>query len=256
MASHADIIIVTGATGAIGSALSQRVAAAMQPGGIFAGAHLVLACRNLAKAQSLKQEIASRCGDAAVEVTRLDLADEESVKTFAAGMARRQGAMMLVNNAGVMRRHYGRDAAGRELSLAVNYHNTRLLTDMLLHTGRLRRVVFTTSLTRFFFRAGVPCRAVTERSFRQLRTYGFSKRLITDYAAALHREGRAEVTCADPGVVDTGMIAMQRWYDPLANILFRPFIRTPRQGADPAWRAMTLKPGFIYCRHRSRNLPK
>ena len=153
-------------------------------------------------------------------------------------------------------RRYAADAQGRELSLAVNYHNTRLLTDLLLCTGRLRRVVFTTSLTRFYYRPWRYRAEATADTFHQLRTYGLSKRAITDYAARLHASGRVEVTCADPGVVDTGMITMQRWYDPLANIIFRPFIRSPRRGAVPALRALAGPSGYIYCAHLRHPLPK
>lgn len=42
------------------------------------------------------------------------------------------------------------------------------------------------------------------------------------------------VNAADPGIVSTDIITMHQWFDPLTDILFRPFIRTPRQGADTA----------------------
>ena len=42
------------------------------------------------------------------------------------------------------------------------------------------------------------------------------------------------VNAADPGIVSTDIITMHMWFDPLTDILFRPFIRTPRQGAATA----------------------
>jgi len=42
------------------------------------------------------------------------------------------------------------------------------------------------------------------------------------------------VNAVDPGVVNTGMITMHKWYDPLADIFFRPFIKSPEQGAMTA----------------------
>ena len=42
------------------------------------------------------------------------------------------------------------------------------------------------------------------------------------------------VNAADPGVVSTPIIRMKAWFDPLTDIFFRPFIRTPRQGAKTA----------------------
>ena len=88
-------------------------------------------------------------------------------------------------------------------------------------------------------------------------TYGQSKRMITEYARQLAEvlKGRVRVNCADPGIVDTGMISMQRWYDPIADALFRPFIRNPRQGAEPALRATYAEAsGKIYCRRRIQEI--
>lgn len=42
------------------------------------------------------------------------------------------------------------------------------------------------------------------------------------------------VNAADPGIVSTDIITMHLWFDPLTDIFFRPFIRTPRQGAATA----------------------
>ena len=47
-----------------------------------------------------------------------------------------------------------------------------------------------------------------------------------------------KVNCADPGIVDSSMIHMDRWFDPIADVVFRPLIRTPRNGAVPALRAL------------------
>ena len=52
------------------------------------------------------------------------------------------------------------------------------------------------------------------------------------------RERGITVNAADPGVVSTGIIRMQMFFDPLTDIFFRPFIRTPRQGADTAIRLL------------------
>lgn len=260
-----NLIILTGATGAIGTALTHRLAAATrQPLSPFYRHTLLLACRNRGKAQKLREELENDHREVRCEVAELDLADEQSVRRFAASpLIKASSSLTLMNNAGVMRREYGTDAMGRELSLAVNYFNTRLLTELLLREeieerekrGRLRRVVFTTSITRCLYKPFRERAKVSETEFHQLRTYALSKRLITDYAATLHASGRCEVACADPGVVDTGMIRMQRWYDPLADLFFRPLIRKPWRGSLPAWRALTSEAGYIYCARRRHSLP-
>ena len=42
------------------------------------------------------------------------------------------------------------------------------------------------------------------------------------------------VNAADPGIVSTDIITMHAWFDPLTDVFFRPFIRTPRKGAATA----------------------
>ena len=47
------------------------------------------------------------------------------------------------------------------------------------------------------------------------------------------------INLADPGIVDSNMISMGRWFDPLADILFRPFCKSPQKGARPALAALS-----------------
>ena len=48
------------------------------------------------------------------------------------------------------------------------------------------------------------------------------------------REQGITVNAADPGIVSTDIIRMHNFIDPLTDIFFRPFIRSPRQGAATA----------------------
>ena len=43
--------------------------------------------------------------------------------------------------------------------------------------------------------------------------------------------GGLYVDGADPGIVDTNIITQHRWYDSLADVLFRPLILSPERGA-------------------------
>ena len=49
------------------------------------------------------------------------------------------------------------------------------------------------------------------------------------------------MNAADPGIVSTNMITMQMFFDPITDLVFRPFIRTPRQGADTAIQLLLSK---------------
>lgn len=241
--------LLTGATGAIGREIARDLASK--------GEKLILAVRNMDKANELREELLRdypQCRT--IETLKLDLADEQSVRDAVETLDcwHIGGLKGIINNAGVMSRRYGVDSQGRELTMAVNFCNTRLLVELLkdrVETGGV--IVFTTSLTRFLHRRKDYPSIFEAKRFSQLGTYGQSKRMITEYARQLAEElkGRVRVNCADPGIVDTGMISMQRWYDPIADALFRPFIRNPRQGAEPAMRATYAEAsGKIYCRRR------
>jgi NAD(P)-dependent dehydrogenase (short-subunit alcohol dehydrogenase family) len=189
---------------------------------------------------------------AKILVAQLDLADDDSVRAFVNTLKTKNIAVhALINNAGVMNRRFTTDARGRELTVLVNYYNTRLLTELVADAyPALERVVFTTSLTRRFFRRNASI-DITPDTFSQLGTYGRSKRAITEFAAqfAAAHPGMI-VTCGDPGIVDTSMIHMERWYDGLADIFFRPLIRSPKHGAIPTLRAYSSSvTARIYGRH-------
>ncbi len=233
-------VLLTGATGGIGREIAAALASA--------GESLILGCRNAEKARSL---VAALPGEH--EVVEIDLASEKSVRAAVAAL---EGKKLkgIIHNAGTMERRFRTDEQGREMTMAVNYWNTQLLTELLL--PRLEeggRIVFTTSLTRYIpFLSKSP--EVREKDFSQLLTYARSKKALTRYAAALAAQG-VGVNCADPGVVDTGMISMDRWFDPLADLFFRPFIRSARKGAEPALRAFSSpRTGRIFCRRRTHRL--
>lgn len=251
---YSDYYLLTGATGAIGKEIARTL--------VGRGEKLLLACRNQQKAEELKKSLQSEFPDCAeIWTVPLDLADEESVRNVVDYLDRGHiGSLKgIINNAGVMNRSYSVDSQGREMTMAVNYSNTRLLNELLkfrVESGGV--IVFTTSLTRFLHPGkDYPVR-FDSRYFSQLGTYGRSKRMITEYARRLAEELKrlkVRVNCADPGIVDTNMISMHRWYDPIADICFRPFIRSPRHGAEPTLRAtdssLTAK---IFCRRRIHNI--
>lgn len=248
---------MTGATGAIGGHICRRLA--------LKGFGVVLACRNLTRGA---ETAASLPEASAPLVLPLDLASEEGAR--AGAMALR--AMLpdgdtiagVVNNAGTMAHSFSLTADGHETDMAVNCINTMIWTRALLDLGLLRSggsIVFTTSLTRYLGSGKNMPKEPTAADFSQLGSYGRSKRALTIRAAALCRKLEPQgigVNCADPGVVDSGMITMHRWFDPLSDIFFRPFIRKPSAGAIPAVRALEAglqgSTGHIYCLRRTHKL--
>ena len=126
----------------------------------------------------------------------------------------------------------------------MNYVGPYLLTRLLLPLmGQGSRIVNMASCVyrlgaldfpEFFERGRKGC-------FQRIHIYSNTKLAITLFTFELAdrlRERGITVNAADPGVVSTGIIRMQMFFDPLTDIFFRPFIRTPRQGADTAIRLL------------------
>ena len=226
-------VIVTGASGSIGREICRALARL--------GVPVIMACRSEARYAQTYGELLREFPAFDAVFLPLDLNMSSSV-TEAVNRLKGVRLAGIINNAGTMERHFSLSADGPETTMNVNYHNTRLLNQLLLpQIAPGGSVVFTTSLTRRRLGTRHLPATVTEESFGQLRSYSLSKAWITRFAAGFASEGKkcgVRVNCADPGVVDSSMIRMDRWFDPIADIVFRPLIRTPRNGAVPALRAL------------------
>lgn len=231
------LAIVTGADGGMGTEITKAVATA--------GYHVVMACYCPSKAEAVCQRLRQETGNEAIEVRGIDLASLASVAAFADGILQMNKPLsLLMNNAGTMEtgRHITVD--GLERTVSVNYVGPYLLTRKLtplMQAGT--RVVNMVSCTYAighldfpdFFQRG------RKGGFWRIPVYSNTKlalALFTIDLASRLRERGIVVNAADPGIVSTNIITMQMWFDPLTDILFRPFIRTPRQGADTAIRLL------------------
>ena len=211
--SH-PLYIVTGATGGIGGAVAEALARE--------GKTLVLACRNVNAAEALAHRLRNDVQGVEILVLHLDLSSFNGVRRFVDDLKKLyRPVAALVNVAGTMTRHSTPDASGVELDYRVNCLSTALLARLVSPLMPPRsHIVFTTSVTRMLW--DIPQAFPREGKFSQLATYGRSKLALTVFAHSL-----AEA-----------MITMHRWFDRLADILFRPFISTPRKGAEPLLRAL------------------
>ena len=126
------VFVVTGATSGIGLVVARELAER--------GAYTVLACRDLDRAREVRGRMAPN-----TEVRQLDLADFDSVRSFAQELSDWR-IETLVNNAGVLRHSLERTPAGHEVQFATNVLGHFLLTQLMLRQHNLTdRVVWLTS---------------------------------------------------------------------------------------------------------------
>jgi NAD(P)-dependent dehydrogenase (short-subunit alcohol dehydrogenase family) len=220
--------IITGASGAMGSEATAALARAGRP--------VIMACRDLDKAQAVKEKILDEVPDAVLDIKYLELSSLDAVREFAEGL-RGVEISSLFNNAGTMERHFSVTCDGFERTLAVNFIAPSLLTLLLLpqiRDGVLNMVSVSCETARFDHRIFSP----DASRFTQLGSYSTSKLALLFFSIALSQRCGLRVNVSDPGIVDTEMIRLDRWFDPLTDLIFRPFCNSPKKGASPGVRAL------------------
>src|SRR6266540_5253464 len=117
--------IVTGASAGIGFETARGLAGH--------GASVVLACRNIDKAERAAARIRAENEGAVIDVVHLDLASLASVREAASEILGAYPRLdLLINNAGVMEPPYERTEDGFELTFATNHLGHFALTGLLL----------------------------------------------------------------------------------------------------------------------------
>ena len=119
------VAIVTGANSGIGFETAKALAAK--------GAEVVMACRNLQKADFAADSIRAQLPGAQLMVLHLDLADLASVHAFAEAFSRDFDKLnLLINNAGVMVPPFSKTKDGFELQFGANHLGHFALTGLLM----------------------------------------------------------------------------------------------------------------------------
>lgn len=238
-------VVVTGANTGIGYATAAALAGR--------GATVVLACRDLVKAERAAGGIRAAAEDADVVVAELDLGSLESVRAAAAKLrANHPRIDVLINNAGVLAgKRGGRTADGFEVQLGVNHLGhfalTGLLLDRLVATEG-SRVVTVSSASYRFGRIHRDDLQLTGRQPAQAG-YGQSKLAVLLFTFALQRRlaaaGASTIAVAShPGFARTEVArhygAAARWFgDERLAWLTRFMAQPPEKAATSQLRAAT-----------------
>ena len=225
--------IITGADGGMGTEITRAVAKA--------GYRIIMACYHPKKAEVVRERLSKETGNPDLEVIAIDLSSMQSVVAFASQILERNLPIsLLMNNAGTMETGLHITVDGMERTVSVNYVGPYLLTRKLLPLmGRGTRIVNMVSCTYAIGKLHFPDFFFFGRKgkFWRIPVYSNTKLallLFTLELAERVEERGITVNAADPGIVSTDIITMHQWFDPLTDIFFRPFIRTPMQGASTA----------------------
>ena len=196
------VAIVTGANTGLGLETARGL--------LGQGARVVLACRDLVKAEAARAELVASTGSDEATVLRLDLASRDRITDFAARFEERFERLdVLVDNAGVWHRTRRKTVDGFEATFGVNHLGTFLVTHLLrpvLERSAPARVVVLTSSLYAGAELDWDDLEFKRRPYQGAVAYGQSKRLNLLFTLALARrlEGRGvTVNAVHPGVVTT-----------------------------------------------------
>jgi NAD(P)-dependent dehydrogenase (short-subunit alcohol dehydrogenase family) len=223
--------VVTGANSGLGEVTARRLAGA--------GAHVVLACRNVAKGEAAAARMTG-----SVEVRALDLADLASVHAFADAATDLRQIDVLINNAGVMAVPYARTADGFEMQIGTNHLGHFALTGLLL--PRITdRVVTLSSGAHRAGRIDLDDLNWEHRRYRSWLAYGQAKLANLMFALELQRRLSAAGSAvrsmaAHPGYAATELQShTETLLDTVMGLANRVFAQSAEMGALPTLYAAT-----------------
>ena len=241
--SGKPLYIVTGATGAMGKVICKRLAAQGKP--------LILACRDLEKGEKLVKELISQTLNNDITALHLDLSSFARVKAFVAELTElKRPVAALINNSAVLPRRRKTSVDGYEYTIQVNFLSTVLLSMMVLplFPEKGGRIVMTTSLMRNL--TSLPYEFPAVNNFVPLTTYAQSKLALTlfsIYMSTTLRTRHVTVNCADPGIINAGMLTLSHWLDMVRDRVGQTLIHNPEDGAIAVMRALeSSDTGFIF----------
>ncbi|KQM77947.1 short-chain dehydrogenase [Pedobacter sp. Leaf216] len=198
-------VIITGANSGIGFETAKAL--------YEKGAHVILACRDITKAQSAIAEIEKQPKSGKLEAAQLDLSSLSSVSRFAEGIKEKAIPLhLLINNAGIMNPPLSYTAEGYESQYGVNFLGHFALTAHLyplLAQHEKSRIVTVTSLAYTY--GGIDFDNLkSEKSYDPFREYCQSKLADLLFSLELQRRistqgDRVLSVAAHPGVTKSDL---------------------------------------------------
>ncbi len=198
------IVLITGANDGLGFYLTKAFAQKRARA-------IIMACRNLQKAEKARQDILKLYPAATLNIVKLDLGDLQSVKACAERvMAEYDQLHIIMGNGGLMAVPYGQTKDGLEMQMGVNYYGHFALIGHLMPLIRKTpgaRVVTTSSGAEKLGRLDLT-RPVSAENYGRWRAYGDSKLAILMLALILDEKFKqegldAQALSAHPGFAKT-----------------------------------------------------
>ena len=197
-------VIVTGASSGIGIETVRALAKI--------GARVIIAARDLKRANEVAEDIIKSTGNKNIEVEELELGSLKSVHAFVDRfLAKNRPLHILINNAGIMNTPQGVTEDGFELQFGVNHIGHFVLTTGLLpalKAAKNARVVNVSSLAHMWSDIVYEDINFKNRQYEGFLSYGQSKTANVLFSVELTRRYQADGITSNalmPGAIVTGL---------------------------------------------------
>lgn len=215
------VAIVTGANSGLGKEITIGLAKK--------DVKVIMACRNISKAERVRMAIIKTIPSADIEIMELNLSSLKSVRRFAQSFGEQYNHLnLLIENAGIMIPPFAKTEDGFESQMGVNYFSHFLLTNLLmplLNKTEGARIVTTSSIAHENGQIDFD-NLNAEMSYSKMGAYSQSKLACLMFAYELQRrldEVGSELIAASvhPGVSITNLFAN---VPKLFQVLMTPFL--------------------------------
>jgi NAD(P)-dependent dehydrogenase (short-subunit alcohol dehydrogenase family) len=227
---NGKVALITGGTGGIGKAAATALACL--------GAEVVVVGRDEERGEAAVAEIREKSGNDGVSLLLADLSVQVEVRKLAEEFRERHDRLdVLVNNAGLVLSERNETPDGIEAQFAINHLAPFLLTNLLsdlLKKSAPSRVVTVSSEAQRWGKLDFDD-LQSKKRYRGFPVYGLTKlaNVMFTFELAERLKGTGvTANCMHPGTVNTGFAQNNRGPAALAFRLFKPFMRSPEQGAD------------------------
>jgi retinol dehydrogenase 14 len=223
-------VLITGGTSGIGKATAVALAAR--------GAGVVIVGRNPERGEAALKEIGDTSHSDSVELILADLSLQSEVRRLAEEfLAHHDRLDVLANNAGLVQSKRTETPDGIETTLAINHLAPFLLTNLLLdrlkESAPSRVITVSSEAQRWGNMDFGDMQSL--RKYRGFPVYGMTKlaNIMFTFELAERLKGKGvTANCLHPGSVGTNFGKNNRGPMALFFRTFKPFMRSPQQGAD------------------------
>ena len=198
------LFLVTGANSGLGYSACKTF--------LSKGAAVIMACRNLTKAEKAKKELLELYPNGKIDIVQFDQADKASINELPKHLEKYEHIDAVILNAGIF--HPGKNLYtkdGYSLTVGTNFIGMYFAVEALkeqIKAGKFKRLVLVSSIVSHQGRSRHYEKYFKQEHRSTFKQYAVSKRMILEYGLYLSNElyGQVEVTLCHPGLASTNIV--------------------------------------------------